>query len=88
MNSGNPAEAVFCEAPAQDLSLATRAEAPEKSDWQFSREQELKRWCRGDGQKLRIARRLRAEATMTQPWVAKSLSLGAPVEVGWEALEC
>jgi putative transposase len=39
---------------------------------------ELQHRRKGDPDKIRIARRLRAETTMTLAWIAKNLSMGAP----------
>ena len=40
-------------------------------------EEDLARRRKGDGQKVRIARRLRAETTMTLKWIAGTLHMGA-----------
>lgn len=41
-------------------------------------ERELSCRRRGDPEKIRIARRLRAQTTMTLAWIARNLSMGAP----------
>jgi len=39
---------------------------------------ELERRRKADGEKLKIARRLRAETTMTGGWIAERLAMGTP----------
>ena len=39
--------------------------------------QDLERHRKGDGRKLRIARRLREETTMTLAWIAERLRMGS-----------
>jgi hypothetical protein len=59
-----------------------------EEDWaEQGMAEELKRWRwttaellqrrKGDAQKLKLARRLRQETTMTLPWTAKRLRMGA-----------
>ena len=49
------------------------AEMLHKAGW---REAELRRRRKGDVRKARMAARLRAETTMTWPWIAQRLAMG------------
>ncbi|MDB6016210.1 MAG: hypothetical protein JWR19_699, partial [Pedosphaera sp.] len=40
-------------------------------------ERDLAQRPKGDGQKLKLARRMRAETTMTLHWIANRLNMGA-----------
>lgn len=51
------------------------AEELRRRGWEV---EELKRRRKGDRDKIQIARRLRAETTMTLAWIAQNLSMGAP----------
>ena len=54
--------------------------------------QDLKRRRKGDGKKVRIAQRLRAETIMTLKWIAEELQMGAWTHVfgpatGWTPVQ-
>ena len=60
---------------AEDKARRILAEEMRQRSWDPS-QLELRR--KGDPEKVQIARRLRAETTMTLAWIAQSLNMGAP----------
>ena len=63
---------------AEQKALRILAEELERCDWQPD---ELPRRPKGDLHKITIARRLRAETTMTWAWISHHLSMGTPGSV-------
>jgi hypothetical protein len=65
LNRGDRREPIFQTERDRTLFLDTLAETSRKTGWQ------------GDAQKLKPARRLRPETTMTLQWIASRLHMGA-----------
>jgi hypothetical protein len=83
MNRGDHLEVSFRDGKDPALFLATLAEACGKvlveelarRGWGTEQLAQLRK---ADAEKLRIAKRLRAETTMTLDWIAQRLQAGAP----------
>ena len=71
MNRGDRREPIFRDDTDRQRFLETLGQACGKTDWQ------VHAFCLMSKRKLRIARRLREETTMTLAWIARRLRMGS-----------
>ena len=91
MSRGDRREAIFRDEQDRKRFLATLEEACGKTGWEVHAwclmgqeewkrlgwsERELRRRRKGVAEKIRIARRIRSETTMSLKWIAASLVMG------------
>jgi REP element-mobilizing transposase RayT len=91
MNRGDRREPIFCDDLDHKRFLATPAEACTKTDWQVhayclmpnhfrlvveTPNSAFAHRPKGDARKVRMARRLRAETSVTLKWIAEHLHMG------------
>jgi len=75
LNRGDRREPMLQDDLDRRRFLETLVETCAKRGWSAG---ELERRRKADGEKLKIARRLRAETTMTWGWIAERLAMGTP----------
>ena len=84
MNRGDQREDIFRDDHDRQKFLTTLGEACVKTEWQMARELERLGWDedqlrvrrKGHRSKVKLARRLRKETTMSLKWIAQRLQMG------------